>query len=104
MKYKIVIAILFLFQITLVHAGVNQSDSNASLQLPPDGLTLERACEITLKNNPGMGQAKERIEGAKALLRQAQSAWKPTITGSAGATAIQATVQPDWAQTIRYML
>ena len=101
MKYKIVIAILFLFQITLVHASVNQAGPDASLQLPPEGLTLERACEITLKNNPGMGQAKERIEGAKAVLRQAKSAWKPTITGSAGATAIQATVVPDWAQTVR---
>jgi outer membrane protein TolC len=101
MRYKIVIAILFLFQTTLVHAGVDQTNPYSSLQLPPDGLTLERACEITLKNNPGMGQAKERIEGAKAVLRQAKSAWKPTITGNAGATAIQATVQPDWAQTIR---
>jgi len=101
MKYKILIAILFLFQTTLVHAGVNPSDPDASLQLPPEGLTLERACEITLKNNPGMGQAKERIEGAKAVLRQAKSAWKPTITGSAGAITIQATVVPDWAQTVR---
>lgn len=71
------------------------------LQLPQGKLTLERACEITLKNNPGMAQAKERIKRAKAVLRQANSAWKPTITGSAGAIAIQATDQPDWMQTVR---
>lgn len=92
---------VFLFQAAMAHAGANQPTGRPSLQLPTDGLTLERACEITLKNNPGMGQAKERIEGARAVLRQAQSTWKPTITGNAGATAIQATSQPDWAQTIR---
>ena len=92
---------VFLFQAAMAHAGANQLTARPSLQLPMGGLTLERACEITLKNNPGMGQAKERIEGAKAVLRQAKSAWKPTISSSAGATAIQATVQPDWAQTIR---
>ncbi len=101
MKYKIMIVIFLIFQASLVHAGGTQTMAPKALTFSPGSLTLERACEITLKNNPGMGQAKERIEGAKAVLLQAQSAWKPTITAGAGATAIQATSQPDWAQTIR---
>jgi len=101
MKYKIMIVIFLIFQASLVHAGGTQTMDPKALTFSPGSLTLERACEITLKNNPGMGQAKERIEGAKAVLLQAQSAWKPTITAGAGATAIQATSQPDWAQTIR---
>ena len=101
MKYKIMTILFLIFQATLVHAGETQGGAPTTLELSPGELTLERACDITLKNNPNMGQAKERIEGAKAMLIQAQSAWKPTITAGADATAIQATIQPDWAQTIR---
>ena len=91
---------IFIFQMAMAQAGENPSTPADPLLLTGE-LTLERACEITLKNNPGMGQAKERIEGAKAILRQAKSAWKPTISSTAGATAIQATVVPDWAQSVR---
>lgn len=101
MKCNILIALVFIFQATLTHAGGNQAITQTPLSLSPGGLTLKRACEITLKNNPGMAQATERIEGAKAVLRQKKSAWKPTISTDAGATAIQGTTQPDWAQTIR---
>ena len=93
---------VFLFQVALgCYAGTNPAATHPPLYFPAGGLTLKLACEITLKNNPGMAQALAGIDGARAVLRQAESAWKPTISADAGATAIQATSQPDWAQTIR---
>ena len=101
MRYKIVIALFIFFQTAMAHAVVEQVNTKLSHQLSPGAFTLKRACEITLKNNPGIAQAKERINGARAVLRQARSAWKPTISVNAGSTAIQSTIQPDWQQTLR---
>ena len=99
MKQLIAIAVFLLLPLAPAHAAdIPETPPATGLSTP---LTLEKVCAITLKNNPGMAQAEARISGARAVLRQARSAWKPTITGEAGATAIQATRQPDWAQTIR---
>ncbi len=64
-------------------------------------LTLNEACRITLEKNPGVHQALERIKSAKAVLLQNKSPWKPSISASGHAMAIDAVEQPDWAQEVR---
>lgn len=64
-------------------------------------LTLEQACGIALENNPGIEQAMQRIEAATAVLAQARTAWKPTVSAKGAVQGIDATAQPDWQPTMR---
>ena len=64
-------------------------------------LTLEEACRMAMENNPGIDQARQRILAAAAVLEQARATWKPVISVKGTGQAVDATVQPDWAQTIR---
>ncbi len=92
MKYcLVVVSILFL----ALSAQAEDYD------LPKGELTLEKAISITLSRNPGIAQAQERINQAKALLTQARSAWLPRISVQGSAMAQQATVQPDWRPNLR---
>ncbi len=50
---------------------------------------------------PGMAQAQEKINQAKALLTQARSAWLPRISVQGSAMAQQAAIQPDWRPDLR---
>lgn len=52
--------------------------------LAAEGLTLPRARELALQNNPGIVEAAERIRAAEARLGQARSAFLPTVTTNAG--------------------
>ncbi len=92
MKYSmILISVLFL-------ALSVRADEYA---IPKGKLSLEKAISMTLAGNPGMGQARERINQAKALLTQARSAWLPRISVQGSAMAQQAAVQPDWRPDLR---
>lgn len=54
-------------------------------QTPPMvPLTLERAKEIALKNNPSLDSALERINQAKEAVAQARAAYFPTISAASG--------------------
>ncbi|PIE68269.1 MAG: hypothetical protein CSA21_08360, partial [Deltaproteobacteria bacterium] len=89
--YMIIVSVLLLAQWA-------QADA---YELPKGELSLERAISITLDQNPGMAQARERINQAKALLSQAESAWLPRISVQGSAMAQQATIQPDWSPDLR---
>jgi outer membrane protein TolC len=41
--------------------------------------TLERALDTALKNSPDARAAQQRVEGAQAMVEQAQSAWQPQV-------------------------
>lgn len=56
----------------------------AAAALPAAGLTLPRARELALENNPGIVEAAERIRAAEARLTQARSAFLPTVAANAG--------------------
>ena len=92
--------ILFSLIVLISIVSATQAGST-DLSHPQGNLTLENACRITLENNPGIEQARQRILAATAVLKQAKSAWKPLISAKGGAKAMDVTVQPDWAQTTR---
>ncbi|PID74219.1 MAG: hypothetical protein CSB32_01890, partial [Desulfobacterales bacterium] len=73
----------------------------ADKELPSGDLTLEQAIAITLEQNPGMAEARERINQAKAVLIQAKSAWLPRISVQGSAMAMDVTIQPDWKPDLR---
>ncbi|MBX3749326.1 MAG: TolC family protein [Opitutaceae bacterium] len=45
--------------------------------LPAETWTLDRAVATALEQNPDARAAKARVEGAQAMIQQAQSAWRP---------------------------
>ncbi|MBU0969974.1 MAG: TolC family protein [Proteobacteria bacterium] len=92
---KLILSVLF-FALFL-----NQAMAGENQPIPQGNLTLTRACDLALEKNPGILQARERINGAKAVLVQANSAWKPSISATGHFNAYDATTQPDWAQTQR---
>ena len=70
--------------------------AEASLVVPEGTLTIERACEIALKNNPQVQQAVERIAAAKEVVAQANSAWWPTVSVYGSYQNVNSSIQPDW--------
>jgi outer membrane protein TolC len=51
--------------------------------------------------NPDILAAKKRIDEAEAVLKQARSAYLPTVSLKGGAKALDTTVQPDWNPYLR---
>ncbi len=68
----------------------------SALVVPQGRLTLDEAWKAALDNYPGIQEAQQRIEAARAVLKQAKSAYLPTVTAQGGAKARDVTVQPDW--------
>ncbi len=64
-------------------------------------LTLERACEITLTNNPDFAAAVERINSAGQILKQVQSSRIPAVDLTAGRKYQRVVDQPDWEPDYR---
>ncbi|SDU42814.1 TolC family protein [Desulfobacula phenolica] len=89
---------VFFFSMNIV---VNAHAAQPGMSDVRGGLTLEDACRMAMENNPGIEQARQRILAAAAVLEQARSAWKPVISAKGAAQAVDATIQPDWAQTMR---
>lgn len=91
-----------LFFIVLFFSMVSMGMAmESALTVPEGSLTLEEAFARALGKNPGILQAKERIEAAGAVLKQAKSAYLPTVSATAASKAIDATVQPDWKSELR---
>lgn len=97
-KILITLCLITLLPGLILAAGL---DKETRPVIPGGNLTLDQACFTALENNPGVLQAKERINAAKAVLTQTESAWKPNVTASGHIMAIEATSQPDWMQTVR---
>ncbi|MCI5222571.1 MAG: hypothetical protein D3924_07865, partial [Candidatus Electrothrix sp. AR4] len=57
-------------------------------------LDLETAQRIALKDNPGIGAAQARLEQAKAKVKQAMAAEKPSVDAS-GSTALSTMFDSD---------
>ena len=95
MKYCFFLFIFFMSIVTPVQAA------QSGLSEAQGRLTMEEACRMAMGNNPGIEQARQQILAAAAVLKQARSAWKPIISAKGTARAVDATVQPDWAQTMR---
>lgn len=95
MKYFFFLFVVFMSIVTAAQAAQpGLSDARGRL-------TLDEACRMAMENNPGIEQARQRILAAAAVLEQARSAWKPVISVKGSGRAVGATVQPDWAQTMR---
>ncbi len=75
--------------------------AESSLVVPQGELTLEKAFTTALEKNPGILQAQERIEAARAVLKQARSAYLPTVAAQGGVKAMDVTGQPDWNPYLR---
>ncbi len=75
--------------------------AEASLIVPEGTLTIERACEIALKNNPQVQQAVESIAAAKEVVAQANSAWWPTVSAYGSYQNVDSSIQPDWQPEFR---
>ena len=64
-------------------------------------LTIEKAKQTALENNPGIQQALARIRSARAILGQAYASWFPTISAGGGYFHRHVDIQPDWQPDIR---
>src|SRR5262245_10627889 len=73
-------------------APATTSDPPASAG--PEVLTLERAIEIAMKQQPSLRQSKAQLEVAQGRIDQSRVARLPTINLSASATANSAQVRP----------
>lgn len=69
--------------------------------IPQGSLTLDQAFETAVAGNPDILGAKARIEAARAVVKQARSAYLPTVSLTGNVKAIDATIQPDWMPTYR---
>ncbi len=70
-------------------------------EIPQGALTLDQAFKMAVDQNPDILGAKARIDAARAVVRQARSAYLPTVSLTGNVKAIDATVQPDWMPTYR---
>ncbi len=73
----------------------------SALVVPQGRLTLDEAWKAALDNYPGILEAQQRIEAARAVLKQAKSAYLPTIAAQGGAKTMDTTSQPDWNPYLR---
>ena len=55
---------------------------------PVESVTFEEAVRRAVERNPTMGQAEQAIRRSQALLDQARSIFRPTVTGTAGTTVL----------------
>ena len=93
---KIVTLLLLLF---LPAQGLKASEPAETV--PEEYLTIEKAKQTALENNPGIQQTLARIRSAKALLGQAYASWFPTISAKSGYFYRDVDIQPDWQPDIR---
>ena len=56
----------------------------------PDRVTFQEAVRRALDRNPTVGQASQAIVRAQALLDQARSVFRPSVTGAVGTTVLDA--------------
>ena len=56
--------------------------------VPVETVTFEEAVRRALERNPTVGQAEQAIRRSQALLDQARSIFRPTVTGTAGTTVL----------------
>ena len=68
---------------------------------PEEYLTIEKAKQTALENNPGVQQALARVRSAKAILGQAYASWFPTISAGGGYFYRHIDMQPDWQPDTR---
>ena len=94
---KKTIALLFL--LLLLTQGLNASEPSETVS--EEYLTIEKAKQTALENNPGIQQALARIRSAKAILGQAYASWFPTISAGGGYFYRHVDMQPDWQPDIR---
>lgn len=66
------------------------------------GLTLAETRAQVLANNPSVRESLQRIEAADAVLKQAKSAYLPTISFNASQFAIDTSIHPDFDPGTRY--
>jgi outer membrane protein TolC len=85
---------LFLLLVLCIAATGFAKES--ALVVPQGRLTLDEAWKAALDNFPGIQEAQQRIEAARAVLKQAKSAYLPSVTAQGGGKARDVTVQPDW--------
>ena len=64
-------------------------------------LTLQKARELTLENNPQIEEMAQRVAAAEAVLRQTRSAWFPQVSLSGSYMLTSVDMQPDFNPTIR---
>lgn len=93
---KIVTLLLFLL---LPAQGLKASEPAGTV--PEEYLTIEKAKQTALENNPGIQQTLARIRSAKALLGQAYASWFPTVSVSGGYFHRHLDMQPDWQPDMR---
>jgi outer membrane protein TolC len=67
-----------------------------------NGLTLAVLNEKVLAGNPSVHESLERITAAEAVLKQAQSAYLPTVTATASYGHIDSSLHPDTDPENRY--
>ena len=72
------------------------------LMAQTNGLSLAEVCETVLAGNPSVREAVQRIAAADAVLKQARSAYLPTISFKGSYMAIDASLHPDFAPEDRY--
>ncbi|ACN16479.1 MdtQ [Desulforapulum autotrophicum HRM2] len=95
MKFVIFICLSVVCAWTTVFAKADLPD------IPQGSLTLDQAFKTALARNPDILEAKARIESARAVVKQARSAYLPTVSLTGNVKAIDATIQPDWMPTYR---
>jgi outer membrane protein len=60
----------------------------ASAQTEPPRITFDEAIRRALENNPGVAEASQSILRAEALLQQAQTVYRPTLSGTVITTVL----------------
>lgn len=95
MKCVVVISLWLACIVSLAFAQTDLTD------IPQGSLTLEQAFTMAVASNPDILVAKQRIDEAGAVLKQARSAYLPTVSLKGSVKALDTTVQPDWNPYLR---
>ncbi len=72
------------------------------LMAQTNGLSLTEVCATVLSGNPSVRESLQRIVAADAVLKQARSAYLPTISFKGSYGAIDTSLHPDFAPEDRY--
>jgi outer membrane protein TolC len=72
------------------------------LMAQTNGLSLAEVCAAVLSGNPSVRESLQRIVAADALLKQARSAYLPTISFKGSYMAIDSSLHPDIDPDDRY--
>lgn len=97
------IATLILF-LLLPMAAFSQTTAlqQLDMQIPSGGLTLAKAQQKALDASPTVKQSAARIEAAQAVVGQARSVLKPSVSVNLGKRYQNSTIQPDWSPQNRF--